>query len=161
MIGTVTSKRLGKKLIADLQQELKDQGHYLTGALEKSMQSFQTENGVKVDSEVIALDYLQKLDEGVPGYQIDESDIAGLTRYATLRFGKTGKAAIKAAIAIARKHRKEGMPTKNSYQFSKNGERLDAIPLSYDEKENNALIEQSLSDEIDDLIDKTFTETIF
>lgn len=161
MIGTVTAKILGKKLIADLQQELRDQGHYLTGTLERSMQSFQTENGVKVDSEVIALDYLQKLDEGVPGYQIDESDITGLTRYATLRFGKTGKAAIKAAIAIARKHRKEGMPTRNSYQFSKNGERLDSIELSYETKENDQLIEQGISGEIEDYIDKTFTETLF
>lgn len=161
MIGTITSRKLGKKLIADLQQELRDQGHYLTGTLERSMKNFQTENGVKVDSEVVALDYLKKLDEGVPGYQIDESDIAGLTRYAQLRFGKTGKAAVKAAIAIARAHRREGMPTKNSYQFSKNGERLDAIENSYDTKGNEKLIEQGISEEIDAYIDKVFIETIF
>ncbi len=154
MIGTITSKKLGKKLIADLQQELRDQGHYLTGALENSMKHFQSENGNKVDSEVIALDYLQRLDEGVPGYQIDESDIAGLTRYAQLRFGKTGKAAVKAAIAIARKHRQEGMPTKT-------GERLDAIEISYDTKENDQLVEDGLKQEIEDYIDKTFKETLF
>lgn len=161
MIGTITSRKLGKKLMADLQQELRDQGHYLTGTLERTMKHFQTENGVKVDSEVVALDYLQKLDEGVPGYQIDESDIAGLTRYAQLRFGKTGKAAVKAAIAIARAHRREGMPTKNSYKFSKTGERLDVIAESYDAKGNDKLVEQGISDEIDDYINKIFKQTIF
>lgn len=161
MIGTITVRKISQKTITDLQKELRDQGHYLTGALERSMEAFLTENGQKVEAEVIALDYLQKLDEGVPGYQIDESDIAGLTRYATLRFGKTGKAAIKAAIAIARAHRREGMPTKNSYQFSKNGERLDAIDLSYDTKGNDVLVEKGISDEIDDYINKVFTNTKF
>ena len=53
--------------------------------------------------------------------------IDGLTDFAKKRFGLNDKEAQSAAFAIAKKQKKEGMPTKNSFKFSKNGKRTGFI----------------------------------
>jgi hypothetical protein len=40
-------------------------------------------------------------------------------RYAEKRLNKKGGAAYRVALAIAKKHRRESMPTQNSFQYSK------------------------------------------
>lgn len=162
MIGKQTIPKLSGALEQGLAKELRDQGHYLTGALERSITSRNTATGTAEVLETSALDYIDDLDQGKRPEHIDESDIEGLTRYAQLRFGYSGKQAIKAAIAIARKHRKEGMPTKNSYQYSITGERKFVIEETYDriEPQFDQLLESGVSKEIDDYIDKTFDQTI-
>jgi hypothetical protein len=163
MIGDATIKRIDHSLQNDLKKELRDQGHFLTGALERSIQSKQTASGGKTVVEIEALDYADDLFEGVPPEHIDESDIAGLIKYAEKRFGYSGKQAIKAAVAIARKHRKEGNPTKASYAYSRTGERLDANIEAYNKNESEyaQFLEDGVSKEIDDFIDKTFEQTFF
>lgn len=163
MIGDTTIKRIDIELQNDLKKELRAQGHYLTGALERSIVSTQTSSGDKSVIEMDALDYADDLFEGVPPEHIDQSDITGLTKYAEKRFGLSGKAAIKAAIAIARKHAKEGMPTKNSYRYSSTGERLFANVEAYNkhESEFDQLLETGVSQELDQYIDKTFDQTFF
>jgi hypothetical protein len=163
MIGDTTIKTIDHYLELDLKKELRAQGHYLTGALEASINSKQITSGGKSVIEMEAVDYADDLFEGVPPEHIDESDIAGLTKYAEKRFGLSGKAAIKAAVAIARKHRKEGNPTKNSYQFSSTGERLFANLEAYNknEAEYANFLETGVSSEIDQFINKTFDQTFF
>jgi hypothetical protein len=163
MIGDTTIKQIDIHLELDLKKELRAQGHYLTGALERSVQSKQTSSGGKTVIEMEALDYADDLFEGVPPEHIDQSDIAGLTKYAEKRFHLSGKQAIKAAVAIARKHRKEGNPTKDSYQFSSTGERLFANVEAYNknETEYGNFLETGVSSEIDLFIDKTFDQTFF
>jgi hypothetical protein len=163
MIGDTTIHTIDLHLQLDLKKELRDQGHYLTGALEASIKSKQTTSGGKSVIEMEALDYADDLFEGVPPEHIDQSDIAGLTKYAEKRFGLSGKAAIKAAVAIARKHRKEGNPTQNSYQYSKTGERLFANLEAYNknEAEYGNFLETGVSSEIDQFINKTFDQTFF
>jgi hypothetical protein len=163
MIGDATIKLIDTSLQGDLKKELRDQGHFLTGALERSIQSKQSTSGGKVVSEIEALDYAEDLFEGVAPEHIDQADIAGLTIYAQQRFGLSGKSAIKAAVAIARKHAKEGMPTKNSYQFSKTGERLFANVEAYNKNESEyaKFLEDGVSRELDQFIDKTFQQTLF
>lgn len=163
MIGDTTIHTIDLHLQLDLKKELRDQGHYLTGALESSIKSKQTTAGGKSVVEMEALDYADDLFEGIAPEHIDQSDIAGLTKYAELRFGLSGKSAIKAAVAIARKHRKEGMPTQNSYKFSKTGERLFANVEAYNknEAEYGNFLETGVSAEIDRFIDKTFDQTFF
>lgn len=163
MIGDTTIKLIDTSLQGDLKKELRDQGHFLTGTLERSIQSKQTTSGGKAISEIEALDYADDLFEGVPPEHIDQSDIAGLTKYAQKRFGLSGKAAIKAAVAIARKHAKEGNPTRNSYQYSKTGERLFANVDAYNKNESEyaQFLEDGVGKEIDQFIDKTFEQTFF
>lgn len=163
MIGDTTIKTIDHYLELDLKKELRAQGHFLTGALEASINSKQTSSGGKSVIEMEALDYADDLFEGVAPEHIDQSNIAGLTKYAELRFGLSGKAAIKAAVAIARKHRKEGMPTKNSYQYSKTGERLFANLEAYNknEAEYGNFLETGVSSELDQFINKTFDQTFF
>jgi hypothetical protein len=166
MIGDSAIKRIDTELQDDLKKELRDQGHYLTGALERSFTSNQSTTSSKSVIEIKALDYAEDLFEGIRPEHIDPNDpayIKGLTRYAEKRFGKTGKAAIKAAVAIARKHSEEGMPTQNSYQYSNTGERLFANVEAYNKNEDiyGQLLETGASAEIDAFIDKTFDQTIF
>lgn len=167
MIGEQTIKNLDQQLERNLKQELRDQGHYLTGRLENSIAPKISEGKNDVSLEITAEDYIDDVNEGIPGNHIDVTDlsyIAGLTQYVKLRFGvQNEKKATRIAFAIAAKHRKEGMPTRNSYQFSKTGERLQAIEISYDShaRENENLIEASFDKELDTLIDKTFDQMIF
>jgi hypothetical protein len=166
MIGDTTIKQIDLHLQLDLKKELRAQGHYLTGALEASIHSKQTATGNKSVIEMDALDYADDLFEGVPPEHIDQTDpnyIKGLTEYAKKRFGYSGKKAEKAAVAIARKHAKEGMPTKNSYQYSSTGERLFANVEAYNknEAEYANFLESEVSSEIDLFIDKTFDQTFF
>lgn len=163
MIGDATIKRIDTSLQDDLKKELRDQGHYLTGALERSIQSKQSASGGKTVIEIEALDYADDLFEGIAPEHIDETDINGLIEYAKKRFGYTGKRAIKAAVAIARKHRKEGNPTKASYAYSRTGERLDANIEAYNKNEGEyaQFLEDGVSKEIDQFIDKTFEQTFF
>jgi hypothetical protein len=164
MIGDTTIKRIDISLQDDLKKELRDQGHYLTGALERSIRSRQTSSGGKVVSEIEALDYAADLFEGVPAEHIDPYDpqyLKGLTEYAKKRF--PGQPAFKIAVAIALKHSKEGNPTQASYEFSKTGERLFANVEAYNKNESEyaQFLEEGVSKELDQFIDKTFDQTFF
>lgn len=166
MLGDKTIKKVGENVKVNLRQELRDQGHYLTGALDQSIADryFQGDGATMV---MEALDYISQVNEGIPASEIDLSDIRylqGLADYAKKRFGaRSEKQAFRIAFAIAKKHKKEGMPTLNSYQFSATGERKHAVEISYDthKNQNEKIIEDGINTELDDLINKTFDVTIF
>lgn len=115
--------------------ELQLQGHRLTGALENSIEDRvrATLTGVRIEIE--AERYARFVNRGVPASRIPfggrrarrSKYIEGLKRFARLRFGVTQAEALRIAFAIARKHKKEGMPTKNSRRFSKTGKRIEAV----------------------------------
>jgi hypothetical protein len=167
MFGEKTIQQLDEQLERNLKKELRDQGHYLTGRLEASIapKFISGPNGATL--EIHALDYINELETGIPPEHIDVNDIKyiqGLTEYAKKRFHiSSDRQATRVALRIAAKHRQEGMPTQASYQYSSTGERTEAIQTSYDEhaKENEQLIEDGWSKELDQLIDETFDQTIF
>lgn len=165
MIGNKTIKQLDHQLEADLKKELRDQGHYLTGALERSMKPRISEPGQSVILEVEAEDYINDLEEGIPPEHIEYNAayIQEMAEYARKRMRVSGRQALRIGAAIARKHTEEGNPTANSYQFSSTGERLHAIETSYEtnEKDYDRLIDQGLSEEIDQYIDQNFDITFF
>ena len=119
---------LRKRLIAELQQ----QGHSLTGALAKSIAYEIKEDASGVTAIMTALDYGLVLEFGVPANRIPYGGkgggrgtskyIQGLVRFFTLR-GLGSREALGAAFATAKKHKKEGMPSRGSYAFSSNGRR--------------------------------------
>lgn len=117
---------LQKRLIAELQA----QGHRLTGALEKSIQYEVKVEGDTITAVMTALDYGLVMEFGVPANRIPYGKggggtskyIQGLVRFFTLR-GLGSREALSAAFATAKKHKREGMPSRGSYAFSSNGRR--------------------------------------
>lgn len=164
MLGTETIKKYSSKLEGNLKKELRDQGHYLTGNLERSINT-KISGGASVVAETEAAEYMDDLETGIPASQIPTGAayIQELAEYARLRFGASGRQALQIGYAIAKKHKKEGMPTAASYEFSSTGSRTEAIDESFHdhEQETEKIIDSGLNDEVDDLIDKTFNEILF
>ncbi len=81
-----------------IKDTLKEQGHYLTGALERSISGDVNSNNLDGS----AFDYALKLDRGVPASKIviNSQTLADMTRYVELRMGLKGKQATKAAYNI-------------------------------------------------------------
>lgn len=160
-----TVKTMEKAVRVDLQQGLIDQGHYLTGALDRSLNitPIVEQKGDSLLVEVNALDYIDTLDTGVPPEHIptDAAYIQLMAGYAAQRFHISGKLALKAGYAIAKAHRREGNPTKNSYNFSKTGERLHVIEESFQEERYDILFDKGIDQEFDSLFNDTFDEISF
>lgn len=123
-----------------LQEEYALQGHTLTGKLAQSISINAKENATGAVLEVLMLEYGVYLSRGVPASKIPYSPgsgarsskyIAGLTAYAQQRFSVGQKEATRIAFAIARKHKEDGMPTKASFAFSRNGRRTGAIEMAF------------------------------
>ena len=147
---------VNQEIIQDLKTELRQQGHYLTGALEASLAPREiTESGKRILT-ASAAGYLEALEKGIPSYQIsmDASSIADMTRYVSLRMGFRGKKAQQVAVAIIRKQRKEGMPTNNSYQYSKTGERKFAVEDTF--YNNQPKYTRMLDDGVTGTLDQSF-----
>jgi hypothetical protein len=120
-----------KRLQADLRKELKAQGHYLTGRLHDSIEYEIEQLPGLVRAVMECEDYGLAMEFGVPAERIPYSpgSGAGSSRYiqGLIQFwnkrGVTGREGIRAAFATARKHKREGMPTRASYAFSTTGQR--------------------------------------
>ena len=103
--------------------EWKAQGHNLTGAAIKNMETVIHTETDKIIIEGFVPDYMAINNQGVPANKIPyypgsgrktSKYIDGLIEYAKKRMGKSDKEAKSVAFAIASKHKKEGMTTKNS-----------------------------------------------
>jgi len=121
-----------KRLQDDLRKELKAQGHYLTGKLNDSIEYDIRVEGDFIRAEMEIEDYGLAMEFGVPASRIPYTPgaggggtskyIQGLIRFWNLR-GVTGREGVRAAFATARKHKREGMPTRSSHAFSSTGAR--------------------------------------
>lgn len=120
-----------KRLQADLRKELKAQGHYLTGKLNDSIEYDIRVEGDFVIAEMEIEDYGLSVEFGIKPQNIPYSPgsgagtskyIQGLISFWNKR-GVGGREGIRAAFATARKHKREGMPTRGSYAFSSTGQR--------------------------------------
>ena len=157
---------LGEYLRNRLGQELLAQGHRLTGELISSLEyKIQTTaNGLTLD--FFASEYGTYLNTGVPASRIPYTPgrrgggggtsayIQGLIRYTQRRMGLRGKEAVSAAFAIARKHKREGMPTRASFRFSSNNRRtgwVDII-LEQDEQKINDIVQDWVGRELELLV---------
>lgn len=121
-----------KILQGDLREELKAQGHYLTGRLHNSIQYKITTDTHTVKADVECEDYGLAMEFGVDPGKIPftpGSNNGGTSQYiqGLITFfekkGLQGREAIGAAFATARTQKREGMPTAGSYRFSRNGAR--------------------------------------
>lgn len=113
----------------ELRNELEQQGHKDTGKL---IDSIEYEILSDTDTIKIVFTYLYYGDIVESGVRAAKIPFGGSTGAKTSKYiealknwakRKGFKKPLSAAFAIANKHKKEGMPTKNSYRFSSNGRR--------------------------------------
>lgn len=122
-------------LQADLKEELRRQGHRLTGRLEESVTYTVEVSPMVVVGKMFAEDYGIFIELGVQASRIPFSGtrkaggdkgtslyIQGLISFWEKR-GLSGREAVSAAFATAYVHKREGMPSRGSYAFSSTGER--------------------------------------
>jgi hypothetical protein len=155
-IGLIMSQ-----LKLEIRKELRDQGHILTGTLERSIDYEVTQWVNKLVFSMVYESYGEWIDTGVPNDKIPYSRgsgagsskyIDGLKRFWMLR-GLGAKAAKQAAFATANKHKAEGMPTKKSFSFSNNGRRLGFFSLTIDNNLPN--IEKQIQDAVGNVAQAT------
>jgi len=158
-------KILGEYLVIKLGQELREQGHSLTGALIESLEYRVRSFAGRMVVEFLSNDYGAYLNAGVPASRIPYTAggkrrggkslyIQGLIRYVERRMGLRGREAVGVAFAIARAHKREGMPTRGSYQYSRNGRRtgwVDVI-LKQEEQEIERQVREFVGREMEILI---------
>ena len=119
---------LAELLKEEMRQQLKIANHIMTGELVESIESriLSTIEGRKI--EIWLNSYGIALDQGVPPDRIQLTEpsgrggrskyIEGLQRFAQLKLGVTyNRESLGIAFAIARKHKKVGMPVKGPTQF--------------------------------------------
>lgn len=119
---------LAELLKEEMRQQLKIANHIMTGDLVESIESriLSTIEGRKI--EIWLNSYGIALDQGVPPEKIPFTEpsgrggrskyIEGLQRFAQLKLGVTdNRKSLGIAFAIARKHKKVGMPVKGPTQF--------------------------------------------
>lgn len=136
--------------------ELDKQGHNNSGALADSMSFEVNLVGSSIIAEMFALDYAIILDTGVKPTRIpyNRGSGAGTSDYITglinyFRSKGFGEDEAKGfTFATANVQKREGMPTRNSFEFSSNGRRTGFIDASHEtinlESRMVALIEGSL-----------------
>jgi hypothetical protein len=123
-------------LKAALQKEYQGQGHKLSGSLIRDIKVRVKRNATGWSGEVLVNFYAQYLEQKIPPSRIPFSPgqgrggvseyIQGLIDYFERR-GLPTREATGAAFATATVQSREGMPTRGSYRFSKNGRRTGAI----------------------------------
>lgn len=151
-------QKKGRALSEEIKAELKDQGHLHTGKLFNSIEANATTEGKEVALNVDMLDYFVYVNYGVKARRIPfgkkrtgkkkSKYIEALINYFKQK-GKDDDDAKSAAFATARKHKKEGMPTKGSYAYSSNTRRLKFIKESTDVSKSIEELDTQIQDEIE------------
>lgn len=140
----ILADNIAQMAIEAVANEWKAQGHNLTGAAIKNMETVIKMETDKIIIEGFVPEYMAINNKGIlatkipyyPGSGRKESEyIKGLMKYAKQRFGASDKESKSIAFAIASKHKKEGMPTIKSQKHSKTGKRTGFIEQALDKKE--------------------------
>ena len=136
--------------ISVVANEWRLQGHELSGSAVKQIDTMVRMEINTLIIEGFVPDYMAINNQGVPSNRIPyypgsgrktSKYIDGLIDYVQRRMGKSEKEAKGIAFAIASKHKKEGMPTKNSViKHSKTGRRTGFIEIAL-EKNSQKFIE--------------------
>ena len=155
----ILANQIGGLLVKALRRQYTLQGHRLTGTLNASIESVVKLTVTGANIQILMNDYGIILNNGTPASRIPYNParrsragrskyIEGLQKFARLRFGLSGKEALSAAFAIAKKQAQQGMPTRGSFRFSKTGRRTGAIEaaLSDVDRELTQLTEQFLEE---------------
>lgn len=125
----LVGNKVAEVVLISVRNELEAQGHKMTGDLYNSIKYEVKAETSKVLIEYSLYDYGMVQNYGIKpeNIKIGKGLIDGLTKFVEKRIGKSGKEATSIAFAIANKMKKEGMPTKNAFKYTKNGRRTNFI----------------------------------
>lgn len=153
----MTLQSLIVDIMLELQTALRDtlaaQGHVLTGNLSDSIMFEVSADGDEIVGQMYVADYGVFVNVGVTADRIPfggRSGKGGTSQYiqGLISFwegrGLSGREAIGAAFATAHVHAREGMPSRGSYKYSSNGERLGFVQDAVESR--IARIEKTLSE---------------
>lgn len=151
--------------------EWRRQGHELTGKAANTIEYEVEQKAGATNIRFYIQDYMANINQGIPANRIPYSPgsgakfskfIAGLTRYAKMRFGANQKDAEEAAHRIARSALKTGLPGPGSKRFSSTGRRTGFIEQGLESEEDKlaALIERAVEETFRTLIESFFKSQI-
>lgn len=156
MLDTL-ARQIAALIVNAIKKQLTLQGHRMTGKLIDSVEDRVSATVTGVNIQILMEDYGVFVNNGVAASRIPYNPnkrsgkktskyIQGLERFARLKLGLSGKEALSAAFAIAKKQAAQGMPTKGSLRYSKTGQRTGAIQGALDDadKEITRLTEDYL-----------------
>ena len=168
-------ERLEQVLREALMNEWEAQGHYMTGKVVNDLDIVVKQEANRIIISGFTYPYGMIQAAGVPANKIPFGGTAprgqgkggtslyieALQRYAKNRMNiQDDKKSLSVAFAIAKTHKKEGMPTTGSYSFSQTGKRTQWIEDAFrsDEENINAAISEMafnvISVQFDTLINK-------
>lgn len=146
----------------DISTKLKEQGHNNTGSLLNSISYKITQTADSIITDFYMNNYGNIVDLGVRAKRIryrrgsgkEKSEyIDGLINYFESK-GLSDEESKRAAFATANVHKQEGMPTKESSRFSKNGERTGFVTKVIDNNNNFDILSHEFMLRIDNFIDE-------
>lgn len=152
MIDTTKLQAVISKALAD---EWQAQGHAMTSKILTDMEYVVKQEVKRLEITGMMYAYGNIIARGVKPNRIPYGGgggkggtslyITALQNYVKARMGINDEQKSKSiAFAIAKTHKKEGMPSKGSYAFSKNGRRLDWVEHGL--KEGNAEIQEAIKE---------------
>jgi len=138
----------------EIEKEILNQGHRDTGKLTDDAEIFVKEVNNAMHVLGYYEHYARDVEQGVSAEAIAKvkfapAAISALTKWARRKRFENPRGA---AYAIRQKQSKEGMPTRGSYRFSKNGRRRDAFDV--------ALNSKTVTDTLDQVVGKSIEKTI-
>lgn len=159
-------------IVASFKQELIAQGHKNTGKLNESFEIEIKDAAEEIILEIYSEHYGQALETGTAstrtpfnGNRIPKTGtgakseyISELRKWVESRFGLQGYESLKATFAIAHTQKKEGMPTRNSFSKSPNGERKNWITRTINRETSE--IDHLVDTAADNYINAIFTQIL-
>lgn len=120
-------------LIAAAKKELRAQGHYASGKLERSFESeIDDSNLALITGEILQEKYGLDLDTGISRGRVRYNPVDLLSWARIIKPGRSTSELMRFLYFTKQKHLKEGIPTRRSYAFSSNGRRTEWTKYAYD-----------------------------
>jgi len=130
-LGTETVKRMG--------YELEQQGHRATGRSIKSLTPKVYRDGSDIVMEISGVKSLKYVNDGVRGARVRYSKQVILDWLKVIGVGANDKERESIFWKIRTIHKREGIPSKGSYKYSKNGHRKNWVARSTKDLQKDAL----------------------
>ena len=142
-----------------IQQEMRDQGHTLTGTMESSLTTNNKSDSKSDTLEGFAIQYTQYVNDGVPAESASMKQFPFLVNYFKLRGypeeSSDGSVTAKElAAATIHKWMKEGMSTAASKRFSKTGSRQNFVQNAFAGSEN--ILDEYMSNSFDFAVNELY-----
>lgn len=124
-------------VVESIKEELDQQGHRASGKLIESIEAkVKNDFDSILSGEVFMEEYGQYLDKRIPPQRIKYNPLWLLPWAKRVKPGLSDQELRSFVFAVWSKHKKEGMPTRGSYAYSKNGRRTEWSKHAVEKKED-------------------------